>query len=116
MKQVILVVLCCSLLGTTHIVPARELTTREQKIIMDVIDAKLRDPVDAKYFWQDYKEGDVYCAHVNSKLPYGGYGGKTPIILELKRDENGQIKRAKGVVSNDSLLLMKFCTEAGYKT
>ena len=116
MRQIILGMLCCSMLGNAPAVAARDLTPREQKVIMGVIDAKLRDPVGAKYFWQDYKEGDVYCAHVNSRLQYGGYSGKIPIILELKRDGNGQIKRANGVVSNDSLLLMKFCTEAGYKT
>lgn len=113
MKRIMLGVLCCTLMGTALPTLARDLTPPEKKIIMDVINDQLKDPDSAKYYWQDYKEGDIYCAHVNAKNSYGGYGGKTLIILGVKTDARGNINFAEGRIESDPIF-NKTCTKRGY--
>lgn len=114
MKRIILGVLCCTLMGAALPTLARDLTPPEKKIIMDVINDQLKDPDSAKYYWQNDLGGETYCALVNSKNSYGGYGGKMPIIMGGKRDANGRINWAQGMVTNDSVFFPT-CTKAGYK-
>lgn len=113
MKRFMFGVLCCALMGTALPTLARDLTPPEKKIIMDVINGQLKDPDSAKYYWQGYKEGDIYCAHVNSKNSYGGYGGKTLIIMDVTIDAKGYINWAQGRVEPDPLF-NKTCTKRGY--
>lgn len=114
MKRIMLGVLCCTLMGTALPTLARDLTPPEKKVIMDVVNGQLKDPGSAKYYWQDYKEEGVYCAHVNAKNSYGGYGGKTPILMSVKKDGKGRINSAQGGILSDSLS-DHICIDAGYK-
>ncbi|KKI45205.1 hypothetical protein [Hafnia alvei] len=114
MKRIILGALCCTLLGTALPTLARDLTPPEKKVIMDVVNDQLKDPESAKYHWQADQGGEIYCAHVNSKNSYGGYAGKTPILMDVERDARGRINSAQGGILSDSLS-DHICTDAGYK-
>ena len=114
MKCIMLGVLCCTLMGAALPTLARDLTMPEKKIIMDVINDQLKDPDSAKYYWQSDLGGEGYCAHVNAKNSYGGYGGRMLIIMDVKRDAKGRINWAQGMATDNSIFFPT-CTKAGYK-
>lgn len=96
---------------------ARELSPKEKGIIENVAKQQMKDPDSAKFFWQDYKGGEIYCAHVNAKNSYGGYAGKALLIAGVKNDSKGQIASAEVLIHSGDTLEMSapICTEAGYQ-
>lgn len=85
MNKFITSILICITLLTATSVAARELSKQEKEVIESVVKGKLKDPDSAKFYWQDYKGGDTYCAHVNAKNAYGGYAGKSLLIIATKK-------------------------------
>lgn len=118
MKKVTGVLLIASLAMTSHMVIARELSPKEKKVIEDVAKQQLKDPDSAKFFWQDYKGGETYCAYVNAKNAYGGYAGKALLMASVKKDSAGKIVSAEGIIHSDDMrkLMGPICTDAGYQS
>lgn len=96
---------------------ARELTPKEKGILEDVAKQQMKDPDSAKFYWQDYKGGPTYCAHVNGKNAYGGYAGQSLFIASVKKDQSGKIISAEGIIHSDDMqkLMAPVCTDAGYQ-
>lgn len=96
---------------------ARELTAKEKSILADVAKQQMKDPDSAKFYWQDYKGGSTYCAHVNGKNSYGGYAGQSLFIASVKKDQSGKIISAEGIIHSDDMqkLMAPVCTDAGYQ-
>lgn len=96
---------------------ARELSTSEKGVIEQVAKKQLKDPDSATFYWQDYKGGDIYCAHVNAKNSYGGYAGKALLIAGIKTDSKGVITSAEVMVhgSDTAEMSAPICTRAGYQ-
>ncbi|WP_312315291.1 hypothetical protein [Atlantibacter sp.] len=102
---------------TSHMAVARELSPNEKIVIEDVAKQQLKDPDSAKFFWQDYKGGETYCAYVNAKNAYGGFAGKALLIASVKKDSAGKIVSAEGIIHSDDMrkLMGSVCTDAGYQ-
>lgn len=113
MKKYIATALMCVTLLTVTSVAARELSTKEKEVIASVVKGKLKDPDSAKFYWQDYKGGDIYCAHVNSKNTYGGYAGKSLLIIGIKNNSSGEVISAEASIQ-DSDMMDSICTKRGY--
>lgn len=93
---------------------ARELSPKEKSLIEQVAKQQLKDPDSAKFYWQDYKGGDIYCAHVNAKNAYGGFAGKALLLVGVKNDSKGNITSAEVSIRSDNMM-DKICTDIGYK-
>lgn len=93
---------------------ARELSPKEKSLIEQVAKQQLKDPDSAKFYWQDYKGGDIYCAHVNAKNSYGGFAGKALLLVGVKNDSKGNITSAEVSIRSDNMM-DKICTDIGYK-
>lgn len=113
MKKVTGVVLAIAFCVASNLAIARELSPKEKRIIATVTKQQLKDPNSAEFFWQDYKGGDIYCAHVNAKNSYGGYAGKALLIAGLKNNERGEIISAEVTTHNDHMM-DGICTKRGY--
>lgn len=96
---------------------ARDLSVKEKGLIEQVAKQQLKDPDSAKFYWQDYRGGSIYCAHVNSKNSYGGYAGKALLIAGVKKDSKGTIISADVMVhgSDTASMSAPICTEEGYQ-
>ena len=92
---------------------ARELSPKEKGVIEQATKQQLKDPDSAKFYWQDYKGGDVYCAHVNAKNSYGGFAGKALLLVGVKTDSKGNITSADVSIRSDNMM-DKICTKRGY--
>jgi hypothetical protein len=114
MKKITGALMVAALTVTSVAAQARELSPKEKGIIEDVTKQQLKDPESARFFWQDYKGGEIYCAHVNAKNSYGGYAGKSLLIAGVKTSSNGEIISAEVTTHNDSLM-NPICTKRGYK-
>lgn len=114
--------ICGAIIGCLAMVAAsgavaRELSMKEKGIIEEVAKQQLKDPDSAKFYWQDYRGGSIYCAHVNSKNSYGGYAGKALLIAGVKTDNKGTIISADVMVhgSDTASMSAPICTEEGYQ-
>ncbi|HAT2340099.1 TPA: hypothetical protein JD825_RS22840 [Citrobacter freundii] len=114
--------ICGAIIGCLAMVAAsgavaRELSMKEKGIIEGVAKQQLKDPDSAKFYWQDYRGGSIYCAHVNSKNSYGGYAGKALLIAGVKTDNKGTIISADVMVhgSDTASMSAPICTEEGYQ-
>lgn len=114
--------LCGAIIGCLAMVAAsgaaaRELSIKEKGVIEGVAKQQLKDPDSAKFYWQDYRGGSIYCAHVNSKNSYGGYAGKALLIAGVKKDSKGTIISADVMVhgSDTASMSAPICTEEGYQ-
>lgn len=116
MKKYLIGTLACVLVFMTSNAAARELSLKEKNTIEAAAKGSLKDPDSAKFQWQDYKGGDVYCAHVNAKNSYGGYSGNALMIVGVKTDSNGQINWAQVAIHSDDMATMMapICTKRGY--
>lgn len=99
---------------TSFSVTARELLPKEKAVIEDVIKQRLKDPDSVKFYWQDYKGGTTYCAHVNAKNSYGGYAGKALLIAGVKTNARGEIVSAEVTTHNDNMM-DSICLKRGYQ-
>ncbi|ELM3737219.1 hypothetical protein RYR42_002720 [Edwardsiella piscicida] len=115
MRKLILLALCGVSAFVSTSVMARELAQSEKQVIMGIVNAQLKDPDSAKYTWQDYKGGGLYCAWVNSKNSYGGYVGKTLIALEVRKNSRGVIDWAQGGITAGSIS-HAMCADEGYES
>lgn len=102
---------------TCNVAIARDLSPKEKGIIEKAAKQQLKDPDSAKFYWQDYKGGSTYCAHVNSKNSYGGYSGKALLLVGVKLDDKGQIKAAEPYIHEGDMktMMSPICTKAGYQ-
>lgn len=109
-------VACLAMLIATG-ASARELSVKEKGIIEQVTKQQLKDPASAMFYWQDYRGGSIYCAHVNSKNSYGGFAGKALLIAGVKTDSKGTITSAETMVhgSDTAEMSAPICSEAGYQ-
>ena len=107
------VVIACLAMVVTSGAAARELQPKEKVIIEQATKAQLKDPDSATFYWQDYKGGDVYCAHVNAKNSYGGFAGKALLLVGVKNDSHGNITSADVSIRSDNMM-DKICTKRGY--
>lgn len=114
MKKVTGGLLVAALAFTSHLAVARELLPKEKGLIANAVKQQLKDPDSAKFFWQDYKGGDIYCAHVNAKNSYGGFSGKALVLAGIKNDARGEIISAEASIRSDSMM-NSICTDAGYQ-
>ena len=103
-----------ALMIISHSSVARELLPKEKGLIANAVKQQLKDPDSAKFFWQDYKGGDIYCAHVNAKNSYGGFSGKALVLAGIKNDARGEIISAEASIRSDSMM-NSICTDAGYQ-
>lgn len=113
MKKIIgAILLITTAIGSSSAI-ARDLTPQEKGIIEAAAKQQMKDPDSAKFFWQDYKGSDIYCAHVNAKNSYGGYAGKALLLVGVKTNKRGQITSAETTIRSDNMM-DRICTEAGY--
>jgi len=117
MNKITGVLLVAALAITSHMAVARDLSLSEKRIIEDSARQHLKDPDSAKFFWQDYKGGSTYCAHVNSKNSYGGYSGKALLLVGLKFDGKGKLASAETYIHEGEMkeMMSPICTKAGYQ-
>lgn len=110
-------IIACLAMAVASGATARELSVKEKGLIESVAKQQLKDPDSAKFYWQDYRGGDIYCAHVNSKNSYGGYAGKSLLIAGLKTDSKGVITSAEVMIhgSDTASMSAPICTEEGYQ-
>lgn len=99
---------------TSFSATARELLPKEKALIEGVTKQRLKDPDSAKFYWQDYKGGTIYCAHVNAKNSYGGYAGKSLLIAGVKTNAEGEIVSAEVTTHNDNMM-DSICLKRGYQ-
>ncbi|MCH2683569.1 hypothetical protein [Leclercia adecarboxylata] len=92
---------------------ARELSTSEKEVITQAAKQQLKDPDSAKFYWQDYKGGEIYCAHVNAKNSYGGFAGKALLLVGVKTNSKGKVISAEVSIRSDNMM-DEICTERGY--
>lgn len=109
--------LAVALAITCNAATARDLSPKEKGIIEKAAKQQLKDPDSAKLYWQDYKEGSTYCAHINAKNSYGGYAGKALFIASVKKNTSGQIISAEGIIHSGEMqkMMSSVCTDAGYQ-
>lgn len=117
MKKLIGILAVAIMATTSHAVMARDLSSAEKVIIENAVKQQLKDPDSAKFYWQDYKGGDIYCAHVNAKNSYGGFSGRALIIAGIKTDSRGVINSAEAMIHSGDTVEMSapICTRAGYQ-
>lgn len=106
-------IIACLAMVVASEAAARELSTSEKGVITQAAKQQLKDPDSAKFYWQDYKGGDVYCAHVNAKNSYGGFAGKALLLVGVKTDSKGNITSADVTIRSDNMM-DKICTKRGY--
>ncbi len=94
----------------------RPLTEKEKMMIEVSAKKALKDPDSAKFFWQDYRSGEIYCAHVNAKNAYGGYAGKALLMVGVKNDAAGKIVFAESIIHSGEMeqMMKPICIDAGY--
>lgn len=107
-------IIACLAMAVASGATARELTVKEKGLIEQVAKQQLKDPGSASFYWQDYKGGDIYCAHVNAKNSYGGFAGKALMLVGVKNDSKGNIISADVSIRSDNIM-DKICTDIGYK-
>lgn len=117
MKRKIGILLVGVSLWAAFSVSARELTAKEKGIIEKVAKEQMKDPDSAKFTWQDYKGGEIYCAHVNAKNSYGGYAGNALLLVGVKLNGKGQVISAETNLHEGEMkeLMSPICTKAGYQ-
>lgn len=107
-------IIICLTMAVASGAAARDLSAKEKGIIEQATKQQLKDPDSATFYWQDYKGGDIYCAHVNAKNSYGGFAGKSLLLVGVKTDSKGGIISADVSIRSDNMM-DKICTEIGYK-
>ena len=112
-SKVCVVVFACIATVMTSNALARDLSKKEKSLIEQAAKEQLKDPESANFYWQDYKGGSIYCAHVNSKNSYGGYAGKSLLLVGVKNDSEGNISSASVSIRSDNLM-NEICTKRGY--
>lgn len=117
MKKFIVATMALVLATTALSASARELSAKEKSIIEVVARAKLKDPDSAKFTWQDYKGGEIYCAHINAKNSYGGYAGNALLMVAIKSNPKGEIISAEASVDSGEMeeMMAPICRDAGYQ-
>lgn len=116
MKKLMMTACACMTLLYAAGSPARELDSHEKKVIEDAARQQLKDPDSAKFYWQEYRGGEIYCAHVNAKNSYGGYPGEGLLSASVKTDRDGRIQSAEVVIDTGSNaeMMAPICTKRGY--
>lgn len=111
-----MILLCFSVL-TAFNASGRELTAKEKSVIESVAKTQLKDPDSAKFTWQDYKGGEIYCAYINAKNSYGGYSGDALLLVGVKLNAKGEVISAETNLHQGEMreLMAPICTKAGYK-
>lgn len=96
---------------------ARELTASEKMMIEKSAKQQLKDPDSAKFTWQDYRGGEIYCAYVNSKNSYGGYSGDALLLVGVKLGAKGEVASVETIIHEGQMraLMAPICTKEGYK-
>lgn len=117
MKKIIGMLTLFAVVVACNSVSARELMPKEKSIIETAARQQLKDPDSAKFYWQDYKGGEIYCGHVNAKNSYGGYAGKALLMVGVKTNSKGEVMSAETSIKSGEMekLMAPICTEAGYQ-
>lgn len=116
-RKIGVAIITCLAMAVASGASARDLSASEKGVIEQVAKQQLKDPDSAKFYWQDYKGGDIYCAHVNAKNAYGGFAGKALLIAGVKTNNKGVITSAEVMVhgSDTAEMSAPICTRAGYQ-
>lgn len=117
MKRKIGIVFAAVALFSVFSASARELDAKEKAIIERVAKEEMKDPDSAKFTWQDYRGGEIYCAYVNAKNSYGGYTGNELLIVGVKLNAKGKVVSAETTIHEGEMrkLMAPVCTDAGYQ-